>query len=357
MNVEQTNNPDPAIPFNPSITMNNSEPMQTEMGTLSSTYGVSLFFKRWAATYIDTILLGSLIGLVLSVDEAYSFFVMLGVILFVLCYYILLEGLTGYTAGKFALRIRAVNSEGQAPGLVKSLLRTVVRIVDTNPFLAGGLPAGITVLVTKKKQRLGDMAANTFVVKTRDLSPLSKKSTIAFIAGFSIFALISVCSLIAGISTLIHSEDGDDIYVSRDKQFQIVTPSAWMNDPTLMEEANISIANRFSEKYFIVSSFPKSDFEDGFTLEDFQFITEDSIGLEFAEVINQPYEITVNGYPAYQYAFEDDSDDMKISYIAATVETSDHFHQLMAWTLPSKFDQYQAEFNEIISSFNITEAY
>jgi uncharacterized RDD family membrane protein YckC len=84
--------------------------------------------------------------------------------LFVAGYYVLLEGLLGQTLGKLALGIRVVDeATGQAPGIAAAAIRTLLRIVDG---LLGYTVAFITVLVSAKRQRLGDMAARTLVVRS-----------------------------------------------------------------------------------------------------------------------------------------------------------------------------------------------
>jgi uncharacterized RDD family membrane protein YckC len=40
-----------------------------------------------------------------------------------------------------------------------ALIRTLLRVVGASPLLFGGLPAGVAILVSKRKQRLGDLAA------------------------------------------------------------------------------------------------------------------------------------------------------------------------------------------------------
>jgi uncharacterized RDD family membrane protein YckC len=83
--------------------------------------------------------------------------------LFVLGYYALLEGYLGQTLGKLAVGIKVVaEATGQAPGIAAAAIRTLLRIVDG---LLGYTVAFITVLVSAKRQRLGDMAARTLVVR------------------------------------------------------------------------------------------------------------------------------------------------------------------------------------------------
>jgi uncharacterized RDD family membrane protein YckC len=77
-------------------------------------------------------------------------------------YYILMEGYIGQTLGKMALGIRVVREDnGEVPGLKAATIRTILRIVDG---LFSYAVAFVSVVVTEKRQRLGDMAAHTLVV-------------------------------------------------------------------------------------------------------------------------------------------------------------------------------------------------
>jgi uncharacterized RDD family membrane protein YckC len=52
---------------------------------------------------------------------------------------------------------------GQAPGITAAAIRTLLRLVDG---LFCYTVAFVTVLASAKRQRLGDMAARTLVVRT-----------------------------------------------------------------------------------------------------------------------------------------------------------------------------------------------
>lgn len=81
----------------------------------------------------------------------------------VVAYYVLLEGYLGQTLGKMLLGIKVVRQEdGEVPGVGKAALRTLLRIIDG---LFAYLVAFIVVLISGKNQRLGDMAADTLVVR------------------------------------------------------------------------------------------------------------------------------------------------------------------------------------------------
>jgi uncharacterized RDD family membrane protein YckC len=72
----------------------------------------------------------------------------------------------GQTPGKRFQGIRVVRTDGQPAGLAPVLVRNLVRIVDVMllPFLAL-----ISMVITKRSQRLGDLAAGTMVVRERAL--------------------------------------------------------------------------------------------------------------------------------------------------------------------------------------------
>ena len=327
------------------------------MGALSATYGASIFFRRWAATVIDFILLIFFTGALVYVDDHFGEHIanpfIAGLFVGVICYYLLLEGFTGYTLGKFALRIQAVDQNGRPPGFVKSLLRTLLRIVDTNPFLLGGVPAGICVLASREKQRLGDMAAKTYVVKVRDLDPVVRGNQGFLIGFFSFLAALALVSAILCVSSLVSSISKAETFISRDQQFQITAPSSWRNDSTLNEEADISISNDFGVKYFMVLSEKKDDFESGVNLQDYLQIVEGNYEVEMTErPVQLPQETSVNGYPAIAFSFEQQvEDEVEITYVVTVVDTGTHFHQLHAWTLASKYDGVKEELQGIMQSF------
>lgn len=93
-----------------------------------------------------------------------------------IAYFVIGEWLWGRTLGKLMTKTIVVNAKGNRPNLNQVLIRMLFRLLEVNPFFAGpvgitvwGIPAGIAVLCSKHKQRLGDMVANTYVIHTRDL--------------------------------------------------------------------------------------------------------------------------------------------------------------------------------------------
>ncbi|WP_436535368.1 RDD family protein [Actinoplanes sp. HUAS TT8] len=80
----------------------------------------------------------------------------------VLAYYIVLEGWFGWTVGKLVTGIRVVDENGNRPGFVSALVRTLLRLIDG---ILAYLVAFIVVVNSSRRRRLGDMAAKTLVVR------------------------------------------------------------------------------------------------------------------------------------------------------------------------------------------------
>jgi uncharacterized RDD family membrane protein YckC len=132
--------------------------------------------RRVVATIIDGLIFGVAywllavaIGDIQTEDEAANWVsnlpgwasVVYGLV--VVGYYVLLEGYLGQTVGKMATGIKVVTeATGQAPGIAAAAIRTVLRLIDGLFCYA---VAFITALASAKRQRLGDMAAHTLVVR------------------------------------------------------------------------------------------------------------------------------------------------------------------------------------------------
>ena len=139
---------------------------------IASGYDRGIVWSRWSATVVDVVALVALLGLFwfprASEQDARAdlFFALVG------GYYVLLEGLLGATLGKLLVGLRIVDSAGHRPGVHRIFIRTLLRLIEVNPVAAGGLPAGLFVLYTKDRQRLGDILAGTYVLRVRDLAKL-----------------------------------------------------------------------------------------------------------------------------------------------------------------------------------------
>lgn len=127
-------------------------------------------FRRFLAVLIDGILLmvlGWLIALGGGTAGATGFSVEgapAGLFFLVaLAYYTVMEKTQGATLGKKAVGLKVVKADGSGDiDWPAAIIRNVMRIIDGFAFY---LVAAIAVWVSKNRQRLGDMAAKTLVVK------------------------------------------------------------------------------------------------------------------------------------------------------------------------------------------------
>ena len=84
-------------------------------------------------------------------------------ILVAFVYFVYFEGTSGQTLGKKAMDIKVVREDGKKVTYREAIIRNVIRIVDWLPF---AYIIGLIVFASgDKKQRLGDLAAQTLVVK------------------------------------------------------------------------------------------------------------------------------------------------------------------------------------------------
>ncbi len=71
----------------------------------------------------------------------------------------------GQTLGKRLLHLRVIDAGGLRLQLSQVVLRNLLRAVDTLPVPGFYFVGGVTMLLTRRAQRLGDLAANTIVVR------------------------------------------------------------------------------------------------------------------------------------------------------------------------------------------------
>lgn len=133
------------------------------LGTESET-----LFARILAFVVDGILLAVvgfvLIGVLGMSDPGVAgvFGGVFGLLAF--AYFVVMEGTYGQTIGKRVLGIVVVKDDGSACTMGASLIRNLLRVIDTLPT---AYILGIVLILVTDGQRLGDIVGSTYVVKTR----------------------------------------------------------------------------------------------------------------------------------------------------------------------------------------------
>lgn len=117
------------------------------------------------------------------IDNIFAFAVMLTIVAFIpeslpqmkvvfvflgyLGYFIVLEALWSRTVGKYSQGLVVRMLDGGPCTWPAALIRGGLRLLEINPLLFGGLPAGLVIISTPRKQRIGDLIAGTVVVSNK----------------------------------------------------------------------------------------------------------------------------------------------------------------------------------------------
>ncbi|PAW93325.1 hypothetical protein CKK33_07345 [Mucilaginibacter sp. MD40] len=91
----------------------------------------------------------------------------LPLIAFWLLYFVVLEAANSCTPGHDIMKLKVFKTDGRKPGYSDVLKR---RLLDTIDIFFYGIPALITIVKTPKHQRLGDLWADTVVLKSSDIT-------------------------------------------------------------------------------------------------------------------------------------------------------------------------------------------
>jgi len=143
-------------------------------------YNVANVGERILAFILDGFVIafyGIAVGMLIftfSLNESEIIFILLMLIFIFIpffFYHLLMEVFfNGQSIGKMAMKIKVIRLDGESPSIGNYLLRWLLRLVDIG-ISQGGI-AVLTILLSEKGQRLGDIAAGTTVVKLKQVTTL-----------------------------------------------------------------------------------------------------------------------------------------------------------------------------------------
>ena len=144
----------------------------------------------------------------------------------------------------------------------------------------------------------------------------------------------------------------DEIVTFLDDQYEIMKPASWSIMENLHDSADFQMGNYFEEAYVIILTDEITDFGDDMTAEDHAAITLPYIleSLKDGSILTGPTKLTVNGMQGVQHEITGVVDDMKIIYLHTTLISENHIHQIVAWSIPSKYDGNLEYFIRVIES-------
>jgi hypothetical protein len=141
---------------------------------------------------------------------------------------------------------------------------------------------------------------------------------------------------------------------SRDGRFELTVPAGWSAAPNLSDKADIQAANKAKEMYVTVLTESKSDFPNTMTLDKFTETTRTGMMSRMNSSESSPSErVTINGSEARLYHLKGTNAGIQAAFLVATVETPEHFHQVVTWTDQSTINENEATLKQVIESFRI----
>lgn len=135
-------------------------------------YELATVFDRILAWLIDFVIIVGYVLLAIAVLNMIVYIPERGLVALVmlpgLFYHLIMEWLfQGQSVGKMALRLRVIRLDGSPPNAGNYLMRWIFRLLETNPVLFYGIIAIGSAAISEKGQRLGDILADTTVIRTQ----------------------------------------------------------------------------------------------------------------------------------------------------------------------------------------------
>ncbi len=160
--------------------------------------------------------------------------------------------------------------------------------------------------------------------------------------------LVVVCSSLAACDYLPGKHKKIEFL---NNSFSVVMPSSWSLRSDLNDVANLQMGNLLKEAYVIIISENKMDF-DNLSLEGHSDITRSQIKTSLSKYKESSPEYVSNGkLRTLRYRLTGTIDDINLIYWHVTIETKEYYHQMLLWSLKSKFSSNEADYNSVIQSF------
>lgn len=211
-------------------------------------------------------------------------------------------------------------------------------------FLVGTIAAIIPLPVQAAINRINHAVAP-------DADPNRRYS--AWNGALIMVGVLTYILLIVGVFMTPEVTTEPTVVVASDQQSQLTVPAGWVIDADLHDDAEIEVADLKGGAFLLVLTEAKSDYADDLDYRDHSRLTLESIleDSDDGEPIAGPVDLTINGRRAVQYEFVVTSDRLRIAYLHTTIDGTESFYQIVAWSVRSAFDANREALQEIIRSF------
>jgi len=139
---------------------------------------------------------------------------------------------------------------------------------------------------------------------------------------------------------------------SEDGKIKVIVSGMWVKMPELNKEATLRVGDKSKKMYLILITDAKAAVGN-LTLENYHQITRDRMLQKMKNAsASEPVPLTIDGHPAVQDELSGTRDDTDIVFLHTTVDDGDHFQQILAWTLKSRWEQQNELLREITRTFH-----
>lgn len=159
------------------------------------------------------------------------------------------------------------------------------------------------------------------------------------------------CNLVSKIKETAEKAAQPTTIKNAASNVQITLPPGWKEEKRLNDIAILQGANRLKAMFVVVIQEPKTDFDEDATLDDYTALSRKSIETAVTEAtFSDAVPAFGATYPAKEFTVECIVEKTKIKYLCTTVETANHFYQVLTWTQPSKFTENEHEMRSVTQS-------
>ena len=231
------------------------------------------------------------------------------------------------------------------PAAIWSLVLAVLSF--TCGWLFTAIPAVICGHIARSKIRKSGGALRGKGIATAGLI----LGSIAFVLG--VMGIPLLVSMILLDRERLHrlSTERKEI-ASDDGRIKVTVPGTWTKLPELNKQATLQVGDKSKQMYLIVITDAKAEVEN-MTLEKHHDLTRDRTWQKMKNVsATEPVSLTIDGHPALQDELTGTENGTNVVSLHTTVDDGDHFQQILARTLKSRWQDQNQLLREITRTFH-----
>jgi hypothetical protein len=138
---------------------------------------------------------------------------------------------------------------------------------------------------------------------------------------------------------------------SDDGKIKVTVPGTWTKVPEFNKQATLQVGDKSKQMYLIVITDSKADLEN-ITLEKYHDATRDRMFQKMKNAsATEPVSLMIDGHPALQDEISGTEKGTNVIFLHTTLDDGDHFQQILAWTLKSRWQKQDQLLREVSASF------